>query len=128
LPEKIADRLKTGETLIADYFDEASIIFIDIVSFTNLTKISKPQTIVSELNKIFTMFDKLSEKYGIEKIKTLGDCYMAVAGIPEPRKDHAHAISRMAVESMKIMKGYKTEDGHEVKFRIGSYWRTKIYL
>lgn len=119
LPEPIATRLKEGETQIADYFDEASIIFIDIVQFTQLTKQSKPHTVVSELNRIFTMFDKLSEKHGIEKIKTLGDCYMAVSGIPEPNKDHAVQMARLAVDAMEIMNGYKTRDGYEIKFRIG---------
>jgi PAS domain S-box-containing protein len=119
LPEPIAGRLKNGETLIADQYSDASIIFIDIVGFTKLFSKSNPKSIVIELNRIFTMFDKLSEKYGIEKIKTLGDCYMAVSGIPVPRLDHAQSIALMAIEAMEVMRDYKTADGHEIQFRIG---------
>ena len=119
LPEPIANRLKEGETQIADHFDEASVIFIDIADFTKLSAKSTPQKMVKMLNDVFTIFDKVSGKYGIEKIKTIGDCYMAAAGIPVPRADHAEAISKMALDAMEAMKSYKTEDGHEIQFRIG---------
>lgn len=119
LPEPIAKRLKNGETSIADYFDEVSVIFIDIVGFTHMSSMSKPHDIVKELNKIFTILDKLSEKYGIEKIKTLGDCYMAASGVPVKKSDHARSIALMALETRKLMEGYKTAEGFEVKFRMG---------
>ncbi|MBM2815064.1 MAG: adenylate/guanylate cyclase [Ignavibacteria bacterium] len=119
LPESIANRLKDGETPIADHFDEASILFIDIADFTKMSAKSNPQTMVRELNKIFTIFDKISAKFGLEKIKTIGDCYMAAAGIPEPRQDHAEAIAGMALEVMNVMDGYKTDDGYDIRFRIG---------
>ncbi len=119
LPEPIAIRLKEGETQIADHFEEASVIFIDIVDFTKLSAKSTPQKMVKMLNDVFTIFDKVSAKYGIEKIKTIGDCYMAASGIPVPRADHAQAISMMALDAMEAMKSYKTEDGHEIQFRIG---------
>jgi class 3 adenylate cyclase len=119
LPEQIANRLKKGETPIADHFEEASVVFIDIADFTKLSAKSTPQKMVNMLNDIFSIFDKISAKYGLEKIKTIGDCYMAAAGIPVPRADHAEAISKMAIEIMQTMKDYRTEDGNEIKFRIG---------
>jgi class 3 adenylate cyclase len=119
LPEQIAERLKQGEQPIADHFDEASVIFIDVVDFTKLSAKSTPQKMVNMLNDVFTHFDKIAEKYGLEKIKTIGDCYMAAAGIPIHRSDHAEAIAMMAIESMKSMNGFITEDGHEIQFRVG---------
>jgi class 3 adenylate cyclase len=119
LPDQIAERLKQGEQPIADHFDEASVVFIDIVDFTKLSAKSTPQKMVNMLNEVFTHFDKIAEKYGLEKIKTIGDCYMAAAGIPIHRTDHAEAIARMAIESMETMNGYITEDGHEIQFRVG---------
>jgi len=119
LPKKIAKRLKGKEKIIADHFEEASVIFIDIENFTTMSAASSPQNVVKELNKIFTTFDHIASKYGIEKIKTIGDCYMAAAGIPERRTDHADSIAQMAKEIIKTMKDYKTEDGVEIKFRIG---------
>lgn len=119
LPDQIAERLKQGEQPIADHFDEASVIFIDIVDFTKLSAKSTPNKIVNILNEVFTHFDKIAEKYGLEKIKTIGDCYMAAAGIPIHRADHAEAIASMAIESMQRMNGYITEDGHEIQFRVG---------
>jgi class 3 adenylate cyclase len=119
LPTQIANRLILGESPIADHFEEASVIFIDIADFTKLSAKSTPQKMVKMLNDVFTIFDKVSAKYGIEKIKTIGDCYMAASGIPVPRADHAQAISMMALDAMEAMKIYRTEDGHEIQFRIG---------
>ena len=118
LPVSIAERLKQGE-MIADYIEEASIIFIDIKDFTQLSADAKPERIVEVLNSIFTTFDKIAKKYNIEKIKTIGDCYMAAAGIPEKLENHVEAITEMAVEAMEMMRNYSTEDGTEIRFRIG---------
>lgn len=119
LPEPIAERLMKGEQPIADHFDEASVIFIDIADFTKLSSKSTPQKMVNMLNEIFTHFDRIAAKHGLEKIKTIGDCYMAAAGIPVHRADHAEAVALMAVESMETMRNYRSEDGHEIKFRLG---------
>jgi class 3 adenylate cyclase len=119
LPVKIAKRLKAKEHPIADHFDGASIIFIDIVGFTKLSSDADPKRIVSVLNDIFTIFDKLADKYGLEKIKTIGDAYMAVAGIPEIQADHAKRTAQMALDIKKEMKDFKTSHGTEIKFRIG---------
>lgn len=119
LPESIAKRLKDGESTIADFFESASVIFIDIIGFSKMTSVLSPQVLVQELNKIFKILDKLSQQFGLEKIKTIGDCYMAASGIPHSRSDHAQSIAFMALETLNQMKGYTTESGFEVKFRIG---------
>jgi len=119
LPSKIAKRLKAKEHPIADHFDNASIIFIDIVGFTTLSSDADPKRVVSVLNDIFTIFDKLADKHGLEKIKTIGDAYMAVAGIPEIQSDHTKRTAQMALDIKSEMKDFKTSDGTEIKFRIG---------
>ncbi|MGA2298808.1 MAG: adenylate/guanylate cyclase domain-containing protein [FCB group bacterium] len=119
LPETIATRLKEGEPKIADNFDEASVIFIDQVGFTKNSSDTSPGRVVEILNKIYTEFDKIAEKYELEKIKTIGDCYMAASGIPIPNKDHAEAAALFAIEVMQKIDGYKTEEGTEIRFRTG---------
>ena len=96
LPESIADRLKHGERVIADHYDHASVLFADIVNFTPLSESKGPQEVVSILNGLFIEFDRLAERFDLEKIKTIGDAYMVVAGVPEPREDHAGVLMEMA--------------------------------
>jgi class 3 adenylate cyclase len=119
LPEKIAERLKNKEHPIADYFDHASIIFIDMAGFTVFTDGRDPKVVVNMLNGIFTGFDLLAEKHGLEKIKTIGDCYMAVSGLPEPNPQHAEAAAQMALDVKNKMNGFKAPDGTPIAFRIG---------
>jgi tetratricopeptide (TPR) repeat protein len=124
LPPPIALRLKEGESTIADHFDEASVIFLDISHFTHLSKDSSPEKVVGVLNKIYTEFDKIAEKHGLEKIKTIGDCYMAASGVPTQRDDHAEAAALFAIEAMKVAQMTETSmfsDKHEGKilFRCG---------
>jgi len=119
LPEQIASRLKLGETTIADRFEEASVVFIDQVEFTKNSSNATPEKIVAILNKVYTEFDKIADKYGLEKIKTIGDCYMAACGIPLPRKDHARATANFALEVRDLMDGYITEEGKRIHFRTG---------
>jgi class 3 adenylate cyclase len=119
LPPKIAERLKAKEHPIADHFGDASIIFIDIAGFTKLSEHCDPKTLVNILNDVFTRFDAIAGKYGLEKIKTIGDCYMAVAGIPEKDPDHPLKVADMALEVRDAMKDYKTDDGLPIHFRIG---------
>ncbi len=97
LPEPIADRLKAGETVIADRHEEVSVLFADIAGFTPLAEGMEPEEVVRLLNTIFSAFDELAEAHGLEKIKTIGDGYMAVAGLPTPRSDHAEAAAEMAL-------------------------------
>ena len=103
LPKSIADRLKLGETTIADSFNDVTVLFGDLAGFTRLSTQVPPDEIVSLLNRIFTAFDDLAEKYGLEKIKTIGDCYMAAAGLPVKREDHAVATANMALDMLQII-------------------------
>jgi class 3 adenylate cyclase/CheY-like chemotaxis protein len=99
LPRPIAQRLKSQpeQQVIADYFDEATVLFADIVNFSALSADITAEELVSLLNEFFSLCDQLAEKYGLEKIKTIGDAYMAVAGIPQSRPDHAEAAADMAL-------------------------------
>lgn len=119
LPAKIAARLKKKEYPIADQFENASIVFIDIVGFTDISGQHSPKDLVALLNTIFTKLDALVEKYGLEKIKTIGDCYMAVAGVPEQSDHHADDVAQFAIEAREQIKGHKTPGGHELAFRTG---------
>jgi class 3 adenylate cyclase/Tfp pilus assembly protein PilF len=119
LPVSIAKRLKKKEHPISDYFTQASIVFIDIVNFTELAKDEDPRRVVEALNKIFTMYDAIANKYGLEKIKTIGDSYMAAAGIPEVQKDNTHRAAQMALEVKAMMRDYRTADGTKIEVRIG---------
>jgi class 3 adenylate cyclase len=119
LPVSIAKRLKKKEHPISDYFTQASIVFIDIVNFTELAKDEDPRRVVEALNKIFTKYDAIAKKYGLEKIKTIGDSYMAAAGIPEVQKDNTHRAAQMALEVKEMMKDYHTADGTKIEVRIG---------
>lgn len=103
LPGPIAERLKRGERTIADSFPEVSLMFVDIAEFTPLAAGISPTKLVFLLNQIFSTFDKLARKYGLEKIKTIGDAYMVAGGLPIPRPDHAEAIAEMAIDIQEII-------------------------
>ncbi|MEE3719478.1 adenylate/guanylate cyclase domain-containing protein [Tumidithrix elongata RA019] len=103
LPEAIANRLKLDPTSIADSFAEVSIIFADIVGFTDMSSRISPVDLVGVLNQIFSVFDRLADQHGLEKIKTIGDAYMVVGGLPTPRDDHAEAIADMALDMLKAI-------------------------
>ena len=104
LPREIADRLKSGEDLIADKHDEVSVLFADIVEFTPQSKNLNPKELVSILNTIFSQFDDLSTKYKIEKIKTIGDNYFAVSGLQSNGRDSALKLINMAQDMIAIIK------------------------
>ena len=101
LPSEIARRLQEEPRAIADHFDEASILFADVVDFTQLSARFHPTELVGILDRLFTSFDELTDRHGVEKIKTIGDCYMVAAGVPERRPDHAQALARMALEMLE---------------------------
>jgi len=103
LPRSIADRLKAQTQTIADQFNSASILFADVVDFTPLAERLPPAEVVGVLDHLFTHFDVLAERHELEKIKTIGDCYMVAAGVPSPRPDHAHALARMALDMQTAM-------------------------
>ena len=119
LPEPIADRLKAGERVIADHYDTATVLFADIVNFTPLSEFKPPQEVVSLLNRLFTEFDRLADRYGLEKIKTIGDAYMIVAGVPEPREDHALVAMEMALAMHAAVMDEPPVDGRQLEIRIG---------
>ena len=96
LPEPIANRLRGGEQGIADQFAEVSVLFADIVGFTAIAGAVPPGEIVELLNGLFTRFDVAAQQLDIEKIKTIGDCYMAVCGLPAANKNHAQRMVQMA--------------------------------
>jgi class 3 adenylate cyclase len=98
LPPEIAVRLRKGETNIADHFEDASIIFTDVVGFTKITARMRAFEIVACLNRLFSDFDRLADDVGAEKIKTIGDSYMAALGIPVPRPNHARIAAKLALD------------------------------
>jgi len=102
LPEPIARRLMHGEEPIADAFSEVTVLFADIVDFTQMSDRLAPEQAVQMLNEVFSVFDQLVERWGLEKIKTIGDAYMAVAGVPVSRPDHAEAVAEMALAMREV--------------------------
>jgi class 3 adenylate cyclase len=119
LPASIAARLKESEGAIADHCHNVTVLFADLVGFTPLSSRKSPQELVQLLNRIFTEFDELAELHGLEKIKTIGDAYMAAAGLPEPRPDHARAAAAMALDMLKAVTRVATETGEALEVRIG---------
>ncbi|HEY8245297.1 MAG TPA: adenylate/guanylate cyclase domain-containing protein [Casimicrobiaceae bacterium] len=119
LPPAIAVRLKDHEATIADRYGEATILFADLVEFTRLSQRMDAESVVRMLNDVFTRFDALTDRYGLEKIKTIGDCYMAVGGVPERRDDHCAAVASMALDMIRELEAFNAEHGHALKLRIG---------
>lgn len=119
LPVVIAERLKRGEEFIADRIEEASIIFIDIVNSSGLSEKLSAQELILLLNQVFSMIDRLLDQYQVEKIKTMGDSYMAAAGVPIPNKNHAEAIANFALKILEGLKKINKEQGCELQIRIG---------
>ena len=117
LPKAIADRLKQGQSTIADSFPEVTILFADLVGFTKISSQVSPAEVVGILNEIFSTFDRLVEKHGLEKIKTIGDSYMVGAGLPISRPDHAEAIAEMALDILEEILCF-----HRVNDNLFSMW------
>ena len=119
LPHSIADRLKAETRTIADQFSSASILFADVVDFTPLADRLPPTEVVALLDHLFSHFDELAEHYALEKIKTIGDCYMVAAGVPSPRPDHARVLALMALDMQAAMRT-QDEVGHlGLELRVG---------
>ncbi|MEC9465030.1 MAG: adenylate/guanylate cyclase domain-containing protein [Myxococcota bacterium] len=119
LPQPIATRLKADTNNIADGFDECSVLFCDIVGFTQLSQKLAPNELVHVLNQIFTAFDALAERHQVEKIKTIGDAYMVASGIPMRRFDHADAIAYMALGMRSYMEEFRERTPYPLSVRIG---------
>jgi len=119
LPVSIAERLEDRPGIIADRFDDATILFADIVGFTPLAERTDPADLVALLDAIFSDMDDLVVQLGLEKIKTIGDAYMVAAGVPEPRPDHCQAIARFALGAMGVIADQSTQQGVDLQLRIG---------
>ena len=119
LPDSIAERLKWSTEPIADQFDEVSVLFADIVGFTPLASTMEPRDLVALLDLIFSGFDDLADAWGVEKIKTIGDAYMAVAGLPDSRSDHVEVIAELALEMRDELGRLRATTGHDISFRVG---------
>ena len=119
LPRSVVERINAGETMIADQVDEVSILFADIVGFTQMASRQKPSDLVQYLNTIFTAFDGLSARFGGEKIKTIGDAYMVAFGLPDPLKGHAEAAASQALSMIEEIRRLRTSDGIKIDLRIG---------
>jgi adenylate cyclase len=120
LPAEVAQRLQSDPNSIADHFDEVSILFADVVDFTPLSSRLDAREVVGLLDRLFTSFDELVDRYDVEKIKTIGDCYMVAAGVPRQRPDHAHALARLALEMGECAKSCLPEGAdHDLRLRIG---------
>jgi guanylate cyclase len=119
LPKEIAAILKNESRTIADHYDEASVLFADMVGFTPLSAQLPPVEMVELLNEVFSFFDSLLDKYDVEKIRTIGDSYMVASGVPRGRPDHAQALVRMALDMREYVALHTFHNGQRVSFRIG---------
>jgi class 3 adenylate cyclase len=117
LPEDIVKRLQRGEKVIADRFDSVTVLFADIVGFTKLSQRVSPDELVEILNRIFTEFDLIAKQHNLEKIKTIGDAYMVVGGVPNSMENHIEAVSDMAIEMHRVVDNSKYS--HDISIRIG---------
>ncbi len=120
LPKSIADRLRAGERVIADRFDEIAVLFADVVSFTPYAVAHPPADVVRVLNAIFSIFDQLADDYGLEKIKTIGDAYMVVGGIQDD-PDGPERVARMGLEMIERLRSYRTDHGDGLEIRVGMH-------
>jgi adenylate cyclase len=119
LPHQIVERMRRGETVIADHVKGATILFSDIVDFTALSAELPADVIVGLLGEVFSCFDALAARQGLEKIKTIGDGYMVAGGVPEERDDHAVAVAAMAVAMLEAIENMGHAAGKPLRLRIG---------
>jgi len=119
LPGPIAERLKRETGVIADAHDDVTVVFADVVDFTPYSERTSPDRVVALLNDLFTAFDRLAERLGLEKIKTIGDAYMVVAGLPTARPDHAEAAADMALAMQTELARVSSARGLELQLRVG---------
>jgi class 3 adenylate cyclase len=119
LPAPIAARLKQHDGVIADGFPDVTVLFADLVDFTRRSQASSPQQLVQVLDELFSAFDQLARRHGLEKIKTIGDAYMVAGGLPEPRPDHAKAVADMALALREESARHRDPAGRPLALRIG---------
>ena len=122
LPASIAERLKAGESVISDFFPEATVMFADLAGFTKMSaKLASPEKLVIILNEIFTEFDAVANKYGLEKIKTIGDCYMVAGGVPVTSEDHIERTAAASIDMLKVFTQIKSNWNMDFGIRIGMH-------
>lgn len=121
LPRRIIARLQNGEDFIADGVEAATVLFCDIVGFTQLATALRPAVVVDGLNRLFSAFDRLADELGVEKIKTVGDAYLAASGLPEPRPDHAAIMAEFALRLLDVVDRHNVEGGLPLRVRIGMH-------
>ncbi|MEO8463548.1 MAG: adenylate/guanylate cyclase domain-containing protein [Chloroflexota bacterium] len=119
LPQVIAERLKAGATTIADAHPEVTVLFADVVDFTPYAERTSAEQVVNALDVIFTAFDEIADRHHLEKIKTIGDAYLLVGGLPEPRADHARAVALAALELLETNDRLAESSGTGLRIRIG---------
>ena len=119
LPPSIATRLRGGEVVIADRFDEMAVLFADVVDFTKWAATAEATDVVAVLNEVFSLFDRLADRHGLEKIKTIGDAYMAVGGIDPESGSGIERVAAMAVELLDELERYRANGGYDLHVRIG---------
>lgn len=120
LPRSVSHRLKGGEKRIADAHSDVSVLFADLVGFTQMSKGMSAEKLVNLLDEIFSAFDAIAGDAGVEKIKTIGDCYMLVGGLPEPRQDHAVAVVKVAFDMLSAIEAFNQKHGTNLQIRIGA--------
>ncbi len=119
LPQAIAERLKRGEHTIAERYTDVTVMFADLVDFSTFANNTDPQELVAMLNDLFSRFDRITDRYGLEKIKTIGDCYLVVGGLPEPRASHAADVAAMGLEMIEALAALNRERQLSLAMRIG---------
>ncbi|RLS77474.1 MAG: response regulator [Planctomycetota bacterium] len=119
LPHKIAEQLKNGDETIAESFPQVTVLFADLAGFTEFSQNVDARNLVELLDEIFSAFDQLAAGLGVEKIKTIGDAYMAVAGLPVPRADHADAVAELALGMQEAFRGVRARRGLPLELRVG---------
>ncbi|NET60213.1 MAG: PAS domain S-box protein [Symploca sp. SIO2E6] len=119
LPQPIAEQLKQAQGSLAQQFDQVTILFADIVGFTPMSNQMRPLELLDFLNQIFSAFDQLADKHGVEKIKTIGDAYMVAGGLPVPQDNHAEAIADMALDMQQAITNFQVQQGKSFQIRIG---------
>jgi class 3 adenylate cyclase len=119
LPRETAAALKEQEGVIADHYDDASILFADVADFTSMSARMKPQEVVEFLNGVFSHFDDLAERHDIEKIKTIGDCYMMAAGVPRKCDNHAQVLTHVGLAMLRYVEGRSFDGVGRISLRIG---------
>ena len=119
LPESIIERLKKEPGIIVNRYDDVTILFADIVGFTRLSQRVEPERLVEILNEFFVQMDNLAEKYGLEKIKTIGDAYMVAGGLPLVTERHTEAVADMALELLEVVNNFKPVGSTKFAVRIG---------